>query len=271
MKILLAGLASLLVIYVLTQRLERASIFFPSREIETTPAWIGLSYEDVNLQTSDGLKLHAWYVRTPLERRGVVLFFHGNAGNISHRLEKIAFFSRLGLDTFIIDYRGYGQSEGRPGEKGLYEDGEAAYQYLTGTRGLSADEILAFGESLGGVVAIQLASRRPVRGLITVNTFTSVKEMSREHYPFIPTFFIRTRLDAFSKIKDVPCPKLVMHSRDDDIVPFRLGEKLFRQAGEPKRFVEMHGHHNEAFFESMDIAEKSIFDFLVSLGLSTRR
>jgi hypothetical protein len=161
----------------------------PGRQLEATPRDAGFDYVDVNFETADGLSLHGWYVYAH-NPRGTILFLHGNAGNISHRLDSIAIFHELGLDTFIIDYRGYGQSEGKPSEEGTYRDAEAAWQYLVTQRGKDPERIIMFGRSIGGAVAAWLATKHKPAALIVESSFTSAVDMAAQLYPFMPVRLI---------------------------------------------------------------------------------
>ncbi|MDX1517312.1 MAG: alpha/beta fold hydrolase, partial [Woeseiaceae bacterium] len=181
-----------LALYLLQERMVFLA-GMPGRALVATPQQLGLDYEDVRFDTADGVTLHGWYVHAR-EPRGTVLFFHGNAGNISHRLDSIAIFYDLGLDTFIIDYRGYGQSEGKPSEAGTYRDAEAAWQYLVAERGVPPAKIVVFGRSLGGAVAAWLTSQREAAAVIVESAFTSAVDVARRHYGFMPVRLI-TRLD----------------------------------------------------------------------------
>jgi fermentation-respiration switch protein FrsA (DUF1100 family) len=234
----------------------------PGRELMATPQQIGLNYESISLMTDDGIKLHGWYI--PAQKsQGTLLFFHGNAGNISHRLESLVIFNRLGLDVLIFDYRGYGRSEGTPSEEGLYKDAEAALRYLREEHGLAMGDIIFFGRSLGGSVAAWLAARYPPAALIIESSFTSAQDMAAELYPFLPTRLLtRLHYDTLKNIQAVRSPVLIVHSRDDEIIPFQQGRKLFAAAQEPKRFLEIRGKHNEGFLESRRNYEKGIQDFL---------
>lgn len=233
-------------------------IYFPTRQLDTTPADVGLAYEDVDFTAADGVRLHGWWV--PAEtRRGAVLFFHGNAGNISHRLESISFFNRLGFDTFIFDYRGYGRSAGRPSEEGTHRDAAAAWLHLTSTRGVDPSEIVLFGRSLGGAVAtwlaVQQADRTPPAALILESTFTSVGDMARDHYPWLPRGpFVRIRYPTLERIGRVRAPVLVVHGPADEIIPFEHGRRLFDAAAPPKQFLEIAGRHNEGWLVSRNYA-----------------
>ncbi len=259
--LLIVVAASLVVVL---RYIESRSIFFPMKGTTTTPKDIGLAYEDVTFE-SDGYKLHAWFV--PRDRaKGMVLFFHGNAGNIGHRLDKLHILNELGLETLIIDYRGYGQSEGRASEKGLTHDADAAYVYLTKTKGVSTDRIILYGESLGGAVAVDLAERKPVAALITEGAFTSIPAMVRASLPFVPTFTLALRFDSLSKIERVSARKLFIHSVDDEIVPYPMGEALYDRAKEPKEFLRLRGGHNTAFFDSVEIYTEGLRRFTESLN-----
>ena len=239
-------------------------VYFPTRAIEMTPAAIGLAYEAVRFQAADGIELAGWFV--PAEgARGVALFCHGNAGNISHRLDTLQILHRLGLSTLIFDYRGYGQSEGRPTERGTYLDAEAAYHYLVQQRAVDPGEIIIWGRSLGGAIASWLAQEHTPRALILESTFTSVPDIAAHLYPFLPVRLLsRFRYDTLGHVSRVSCPILVVHSRDDEMIPFSHGRRLFEAAGEPKEFLEIRGSHNEGFIVSADWYEERIASFLAA-------
>ena len=223
----------------------------PGRALTATPEDVGLIYENLRLPTRDGERLHGWYVPAA-NSRGVVLFFHGNAGNISHRLDSITVFNRLGLDVLIIDYRGYGESSGRPSEKGTYLDGEAAWEYLTGKRGVAPGRIVIFGRSLGGAVAAWLASRNQAAAVIIESSFTSGEDMARRLYPFLPAGLVtRLKYPVAEYASRIDSPVLVVHSRDDEIIPFEMGEAIFAAVNGTKSFIELRGDHNNGFFLSM--------------------
>ena len=225
-------------------------IYFPERSIVATPSAVGLAHEPVQFQAADGVELAGWFV--PAEpSRAVVLFCHGNAGNMSHRLDSILLFNRLGLSTFIFAYRGYGQSGGRTTETGTYRDVEAAWQYLIDERGIEPAEIVVFGRSLGGAVASWLAQKHTPAAAIVESTFTSVPDVAAKLYPIYPVRWLsRFSYDAAEYVAKANCPVLVVHSRDDDIIPFSHGQMLFEAANEPKQFLEIQGSHNDGFFVS---------------------
>ncbi|MGH8223574.1 MAG: alpha/beta hydrolase [Woeseiaceae bacterium] len=218
----------------------------PGRALTATPRDAGMEYEDVYIETADGVTLHSWFVAGTTSR--VLLFFHGNAGNISHRLDSIRLFRSLGLSVLIIDYRGYGQSGGRVTENGIYQDAEAAWRYLTATRGVAANDIVLFGRSLGGSVASWLAVRHEPLALIVESSFTSVPDIAQELYPWLPARWL-ARMNHATRdyVRDARCPVLVVHSRDDEIIPFHHGEAIYAVANEPRRLLVLNGGHNDAF------------------------
>lgn len=243
---------------------EHKSIYFPDREIELVPDSAGLSYEDIYLDTDDGVKLNAWFI--PAEgSRYTILFLHGNAGNISHRMEKILTLNSMGLDIFILDYRGYGRSKGRPSEEGLYIDAQAAYDYLISRKDISSERIIIYGESLGGAVAIDLALQRKVKAIITESTFSSIEDITKTVYPLLPSFLIASKFDSLKKIKDIKIPKFIMHSKDDNIIPFGQSLKLYNDAPEPKKHFELKGGHNTCHLESRELYISGIREFIDTL------
>lgn len=224
-------------------------VYYPQigREVSVTPQAYGLAFDPVEIATEDGERLAAWWVPAA-GARGAVLIFHGNAGNISHRLDYLAMFKRLGYATLIVDYRGYGTSTGSPSEAGTYRDAAAAWRHLTEQRGIRPADIVIFGESLGAAVASWLAVRHAPRALVLASTFTSAMDLGAEVYWFLPVRLIsRFRYDNLANLEQIKAPVLIAHSRDDDIVPFAHGQKLFAAANEPKQFLEMRGGHNSGF------------------------
>ncbi len=237
-------------------------IYYPERVFSADPSSIGLDFENVHFETADGVKLSGWFV--PSENaRGVILFCHGNAGNISHRLESIQIFHQLGLDVFIFDYRGYGQSEGKPTEQGTYKDAEAAWQYLIEERQVKPNEVIIFGRSLGGAVASWLAQRHTPGGLILESTFTSLPDIAAGLYPYFPVrLLLRFEYNTAEYLGRVDCPVLIVHSRDDEIMPFSHAQRLFEMAKEPKGFLEITGTHNEGFITSGRRYEEGLDAFI---------
>jgi len=234
----------------------------PSRQVEATPADIGLAFQAVRLRTADGEALAGWFIPAPAAR-GTLLYLHGNGGNIGHRLDQIAVFHRLGLNILIIDYRGYGASSGKPSEEGTYQDALAAWNYLTQEKHLAPEQIVLFGESLGGSIAAWLAARHPPAGLVIYASFTSVPDMAQALYPMFPASRLaRYRYDTRAALASVSCPLLILHSPEDEIIPFSHGQALLEAAREPKRLVELRGGHNDALQVSREVYTREIGAFL---------
>lgn len=261
LKIITGVVAVGFLLYAYSAYIERKILFYPMRQIEMTPKDIGLQYEDVYFEAIDGARLNGWLVKKE-GANAIVLFCHGNAGNISHRVEKIEIFNKLGVSMFIFDYRGYGKSQGHPSEQGLRKDGLAAYNYLMSRHDMKDAKTLLYGESIGGGVAVYLASKGYGGALITEDTFTSIRDMTKLSLPFIPQFLIRTNFDSLSRIKGVKVPKLIIHALDDEIVPYEMGQRLFEAAPEPKEFLKLRGSHNTAFLESKETYEAGLAKFL---------
>lgn len=251
---------------------EEQLIYFPARypdgfrEIEAIRAVDPEAprVEDCFFTASDSVRLHGWYCAPrDASARVALLFFHGNAGNLAYRYDMLRRLVRLPADVFIIDYRGYGRSEGTPSEEGLYRDARAAWDHLTVARGVAPDRIVLFGKSLGGAPAIDLASQIIPAGLIVQSSFTSLGDMASSLLPFIPRALIRTRLDSLSRIGSVRCPKLFIHSPADEVVPYALGRRLFEAAPDPKRFHEVPGApHNETYLVGGETYFDTLREFL---------
>jgi len=239
-------------------------VYFPEigREMVATPRQAGLDYEDVKLVTADGFALHGWFVPSALSR-GTVLFLHGNAGNISHRLDSLLMFHRLGYSTLIIDYRGYGNSGGKPSEQGTYQDAEAAWRHLTETRKIPSDTIVFFGESLGGAVAAWLATRHRPGALVIASGFTSVPDLAAKFYPFLPVRWLsRFDYDTRTYLSTVEAPVFIAHSPEDEIIPYQHGRALYDAAKAPKQFLELGGGHNEGFIFVRESWVQALGEFL---------
>ncbi len=224
--------------------LERSSIYFPTRDYEAAPEDFGLRAETLEIPSSDGVRLAGWWIRGAGST--ALLYFHGNGGNVSHRLERTKMLvDSLGLDVFLVDYRGYGKSSGAPSEAGLCADGEAIYEAAR-ARGFAPERIVFFGESLGGAVAIETALKKPARAIILEAPFLSIPKMARVIYPFLPSFLVRTRFDNEAKIGRVGIPKLIVAAENDEVVPPDHTRRLFELAREPKQFflIRGAGHNN---------------------------
>jgi len=267
-------------------------LYRPIREIGFTPADMGLEYEPVAFESEDGVRLTGWHIPAKTDRGSsggsaarigctgrpvapsdvtarrneprnrptsdaapTILLCHGNGGNLTHLLDSLSLLHHLGLTCFAFDYRGYGASGGRTTEAGTYRDAQAAYEWLTGAKGVPADQIILLGRSLGASVAAHLAGRVPAGALVIESAFTSFLEMAARFYPYLPVRLFRRflfRYDTLAYLKRVRCPVLVLHSRDDELVPFVFGTRLFEAANEPKQFVEIFGSHNDGFLLSGD-------------------
>ena len=237
-------------------------LYFPLRGISTTPNLVGLPYEEVGLTTSDNVRLSGWFIPAESSQR-ILLFFHGNAGNISHRLESILQFHQLGLHDFVIDSRGYGLSEGQPTEAGTYLDAEAAWHYLVNQKGFDPEEIIIFGRSLGGAVAAALAEKHPPRSLILESTFTSIPDLAARRYPFLPVRRLaRLQYNTAARLPNIHVPLLIIHSREDRVIPYQHGERLFEIANDPKQFLQISGSHNDGFLVSASQYEAAVGQFI---------
>ncbi len=219
-------------------RIEDRFIFHPERVINRNPSQIGLAFEDVFFTTKDGLKLHGWFIPHQ-ESRATLVWFHGNAGNISDRLLNIKLLhDHIKSDILIFDYRGYGRSEGSVSEEGTYLDGEAAIQYLRGRRNTGARQLVLFGRSLGAAVAAEMAIRFNSSGLILESPFVSIREMASAIFPALPIgFLLRTRYDVIEKVRNLKVPLLVLHGDRDEVVPFAQGKKYSTSPRNPKHFT----------------------------------
>jgi uncharacterized protein len=224
-------------------------VFFPDRDM---PARSPADVEDRTLVTRDGVKLHAWRAG-PSDARFVLVWSHGNAGNIANRYETLQALARRGLGVLAYDYRGYGRSEGRPSESGVYLDAEAAYDSER-ERGVAAERIVAFGESLGSAVSAELAARRPCAALAVVSPFTTLREVARSHYGFLGGL-AGSRFDALSRVEKLDRPVFVAHGDRDEIVPYALGERLYAAARGPKRFFTARGYHHNDVFDAPGLLE----------------
>lgn len=228
--------------------LQDKLLYHPVKTLTTTPVEVGLSFEEVWLEAEDGVKLHGWWLPHP-EAQKTVLFLHGNAGNISHRVPLLRRLYDLGLSILIVDYRGYGLSEGKPSEQGTYLDAEAAWRYLAEARSIAPNEIIVYGRSLGGSIAAYLASGKPTGGVILDSTFTSLPELASELYPYLPARWLsRFRYPTGRFLERIEKPVLILHGREDALIPPHHAEKLFEQASHPKELAVLPGGHNDLPF-----------------------
>ncbi len=268
-SLLLAIAGALLAVTALLLAFERRLIYFPLRALELEPGELGLVHEEAQLVTEDGVTLHAWLLPLPGARR-TVLLFNGNAGNMSFRLDRAAQMQRrLGVSVLLFDYRGYGRSGGSPDEAGTYRDARAAYRWAVETKAVPPRELVLFGESLGAAVAVQLALEQPAGALVLESAFTSIPDMARAAYPFLPPVgpLIRTRYDTLAKVPRLALPLLVLHGERDEIVPIGQGRRVFEAAGGPKRFFAIRGAgHNDTYLAGGEAYWQALGEFIESLG-----
>jgi fermentation-respiration switch protein FrsA (DUF1100 family) len=245
-------------LFIVLRWFEHSQVYHPWRELEATPVELGRPFEDVRFKANDGVELHAWFFPTATNSPRANLAFlicHGNAGNISHRLGLCEALLATGAGVLVFDYRGYGESHGRPSEEGTYRDAQAAYQWLR-QKGFRGEKIIVFGESLGGGVASELALRETVGGIVLQSTFTSVPDIGAELFPWLPVRWLSTiKYDTRGRLPRLKVSVLVMHSRADDLIGFHHAEKLFAAANEPKLFCELRGAHNDAHWEQAELGE----------------
>ncbi|WP_043770806.1 alpha/beta hydrolase [Algiphilus aromaticivorans] len=270
--LLVAGAIGFVILGSLLYAFQERLIFLPGTpgcDLRATPADAGLAYEDVAITTTDGERLRGWFVPAEDDAAPVLLHFHGNAGNIGDRIDLLQLFHELGLATLIVDYRGYGQSTGRPSEEGTYRDAMAAWRHLVDERGIHPERILLHGQSLGGAVAAWLATEVAPAGLILDSTFTSVPAIAAEIYPWLPTRRLaRIDYDTLSRVPQIDAPTLVLHSRDDDIIGFHHGQRLAEAAN--TELVALSGGHNEAIALSRQRYRSALHDFVATLDASPR-
>ncbi len=254
MKVILVFVAAYAAMLGLVFLFQTRLVYLPMKgSYSITPQARGLAFEAVKLGTEDGEQLAAWWIPAPksVPARGTVLLLHGNAGNISHRIDYAQMFYRLGYNTLLVDYRGYGESTGHLSEEGTYRDAKAAWAWLTVTRDIKTPDIVIFGESLGGGPATWLAAQHPQpapRALILASAFTSIPDLGAEVYPWIPVRWLaRIHYNNLANLERIKVPVLIAHSPGDEIIPYAHGRRLFDATREPKTFLELSGGHNEGF------------------------
>jgi fermentation-respiration switch protein FrsA (DUF1100 family) len=242
--------------------MQTSFLYSPVRPVPYNPSDINLPFENVRFETKDRLKLSAWYI--PAEKADfTVLFCHGNGGNMTHRLDSINILNELGLNCFIFDYRGYGESEGRPSETGTYYDAEAAYKWLTQKKKIPPENIILFGRSLGGSIAAYLAAKVKAKALIIESSFTSYIDIGKKFYPYMPVrLAARFSYPTIDYIRSINLPVMIIHSRNDEVIPFEFGLILYDAANEPKEFIEISGSHNDGFLFSGEVYRNAWSDWL---------
>jgi len=266
--IIILGL-TYIVLLLLLFLMQKKMVYFPSRRISALPSDINIPFQEIELITPDQIKLHSWLIGAHEGEPctgDVVLFCHGNAGNISHRLDTVRIFRQLGFLVFIFDYRGYGRSQGTPSEMGTYTDGETAWQYLTQSLNIPPEKIILWGRSLGGAVAAYLATRVQAKALILESTFTSIPDLAAQIYPIFPAHLLcRIHYNTQKRLSTIHMPLLVIHSPQDEIIPFSHGQRLFAAAREPKKFLTISGSHNQGFIDDQVIYIQGLNHFFSSL------
>ena len=231
---------------------EHSQVYHPDRVLIATGRELDRPFEDLRLKTSDGVRIHSWFFPADQDsprKKTVVLVCHGNAGNISHRLSLAQALLQTGVNVFLFDYRGFGESEGVPSEEGTYLDAQAAYQWLA-AKGFAGGNIILFGESLGGGIASELALREKIGGLVLQSTFSCIPDIGAELFPWLPVRWMASiKYSTCEKLPRIKVPVLVMHSRTDALIRFRHAEKNFARANEPKLLWELQGDHNESVMD----------------------
>ncbi|UCH98558.1 MAG: alpha/beta hydrolase [Candidatus Aminicenantes bacterium] len=282
---------------ILFYRFQSRLLYSPGIDFEVESTDKTIEHEEITYQTGDGLMIHAWYIpyippepevpgdapdpgnseaREPPrgeaestvspEYQGVILFCHGNIGNVSQRIDSFKIFRELGFSIFIFDYRGYGKSEGSPTEKGTYLDAEGAWNYLVREMKVKPENIIVFGRSLGGGIASYLAYKYQPRALIIESSFTSVPDMAKMIYPRLPVgFLLRYKYNTRKRLKDIHCPVLIIHSPDDRTIPFIHSQILYETANPPKKFLRIKGDHLKGFLRSKKLYTKGLREFFHEL------
>ncbi|MCF7805034.1 MAG: alpha/beta fold hydrolase [Candidatus Marinimicrobia bacterium] len=266
MKRMTTFIATLVIIYLafagFLYLFQEQFVFHPSSAIHSTPADVGLPYEEVTVTTQDGIDIAGWFIPHP-DARAVILYFHGNANNLADRVEYLKLLHSLRVSIFGIDYRGYGKSDGKPDARGTYKDAEAAWEYLVNDQNIAPENIVIYGRSLGGAIATWLARQKNPGALILGSSFTSAGDMARKMFPFMPVkLLVRVPYNTLEHLKYVDSPVLVSHSIDDTTVPFEHGKRLFEAANPPKEFLELRGPHNNVVFTSRQQYLEGLDSFL---------
>ena len=237
-------------------------VYHPEIKWKATPDLEGLVYEDLKLRSSDGIELSAWYVPSKISK-GTVLFFHGNARNISSEIEALQMFNRFGYNVLALDYRGFGKSAGHPDEEGTYRDAQAAWDWLVSSKKESLERIVICGRSLGSGIAADLASKNKPKALILEAAFTSLPEAGQGRYPYFPVKLLsKYHYDTLSKLKKIHCPILIVHSRDDELIPFRHAERLYEAVTGKKEIVEIGGPHKGGYKPTLEKYHQGVKKFL---------
>ena len=242
---ILAGIYLIVIGYLFFN--QKQMVYYPYNKLTATPEDMGIKYENMEIKISETETVHGWYIpSSDNSNKHVVLFCHGNAGNISNRLYTVQLFQTLDIPLLMFDYRGYGISKGEPSEENSYQDAQLCYKWLIKEKKYKEENIIVFGRSLGGGVGVELSLREKVKGLILESTFTSTGDLGNKLFPIFPIkWFLKYKYESISKIKDLGCPVLIIHSSEDDLIPYYMGRELFETATEPKEFFDIFGGHND--------------------------
>jgi fermentation-respiration switch protein FrsA (DUF1100 family) len=267
--ILLIPLGTYLLYCLYFYQRQSSLLYIPRIPFEMKTGDRTIAHHEITYRTGDGIAISAWYVPAEKKEPGsgrVILFCHGNAGNITQRIDSFKIFRKLGLNTFIFDYRGYGRSEGKPTEKGTYLDGEGAWNYLVNVMKVKPEDIIIFGRSLGGGIASYLAQKYRPRALIIESSFTSVQDVASALFPRLPMRWLtRFKYDTRERLKEIRCPVMIIHSPDDELIPFRLGQVLYETANPPKVFLQIKGKHYHGFLNSRGIYTDGLREFITGI------
>ena len=269
LSLLISILLAYLLVLVLIRMFESRLIFFPNYPSRLDGDWHprGLNVEDVWLTTSDGVRLHAWWVPDD-QARFTVLAFHGNASNIANRAPTYEFLHDAHVNVLALEYRGYGRSEGKPSEAGIYRDAEAAYDYVANSKGVDPKTIISFGQSLGTAVAAHLAAHRQVAGLVLEAPFPSASRVARKIFWFLPGISLLTygQFDTRSWLKEIHAPVVIVHCSQDPVIPFQFGQEVYDEALPPKSFIRINGYcHEESSLIAPAQYKTALQEFLKSL------
>ena len=264
MKILLKVFLALVLLYFVVGGglfcVQKHFLFFPTKAVQDMPSHLPL--EEVSFLNDNGDRLSGWFLDNGSDR--TVLFFHGNAGNLSHRVAQMEIFHNLGLNALIFDYRGYGKSEGTiRKETDSYADSQAALRFLTQTKSIPQEHIIVWGRSLGGALAIDLLAKESFEQAVVESTFTSIDDMTQGMFPIFPVrLLLRFHFNSLAKVNMLTTETLFIHSEEDEVIPFTLGEALFTQAPQPKSFLRLTGSHNTGFLQNREVYLEQLKLFL---------
>ena len=269
-NLLVAILIGYVLVLALCRIFEARLIFFPNYPDRFGGDWNprGLGVQDVWLTTDDGTKLHAWWIPNDAAKF-TFLAFHGNAGNVADRATVYQFLRDTPANVLALEYRGYGRSEGKPSEWGVYRDADAAYVYLVNTKGKDPKTIVSFGQSLGTAVATHLAAHREIGGVVLEAPFPSASRVAQKYYWFLPGvgLLVRSHFDTERRLKEIKAPVFIVHCNQDPVLPFQFGQEVYQAARAPKDFLEINGYcHEEASVIAPDNYRAALRGFLGSLG-----